>query len=174
MTNDELEKVPAQEEEQVVEETAQEEHELPYEELMQKYKEAEAQKRHWREKAKKAQEQPPAQEQKPEPQKDSSISEDEWKKRMEFIVTKGKGLDADETDEVISYAKGKGISYQEALESSVIKAYLSDRTTKKRVEAATPQSSKSSFKSNGKTWESMSSKEKSSNFEEFIKQRLGK
>ncbi len=71
-------------------------------------------------------------------------SDDEWKKRMEFITTDGRDLDSEEANEVLAYAKGKGISYSEAKNAPIIQSYLSQRKDQKKAVDAQVDSDSSS------------------------------
>lgn len=93
----------------------------------------------------------------------------EWRRKIEFITTKGRNLDADSIDEVIAYAKGKGISYEKALESPVMKSYLSDLSSKERVARATPPPSAGSKTFNGKRFHDLEQKDKEANFHNYVK-----
>lgn len=94
-----------------------------------------------------------------------------WQKRIDFITQEGRELDKDEVNEVIAYAEGKRISFEEAMKSKVMQAFLNERKTEKRVEAATPGSSSTSFRSNNKTWAEMDDQERSQNFHAYIASR---
>lgn len=63
-------------------------------------------------------------------------TDDQWRKRMEFVVGKGRDLTADEVEEVISYAEGKGISYADALNTPFVKAALEKIREQRRAEEA--------------------------------------
>ena len=93
----------------------------------------------------------------------------EWKQKIEFITTKGRSLDAEDVDEVIAYAKGKGISYEEALNSQVIKAHLKVKQHREKIANATPPSSSKSTMVNGKTWSQMNEQERAANFHKMMK-----
>lgn len=108
----------------------------------------------------------------PEEKEAKPVSEDDWKKKMEFIVTKGRSLDTEELEEVMAYAKGKGLSYAEALESPVIKVFLSDRKSQKRLQNAIPSSTGRVPKVKGKTFEDMDADEKKANYSEVVRQLL--
>lgn len=114
----------------------------------------------------------------PEVKKPSNNSQPEgdleWKKKVDFILTKGKELDAEAIDEVIAYARGKGISYDQALESPVMKSYLSEVKTKQRVAHATPSTSSGSRKIGNKTWAEMNAEERQTNFEKLREQQKKK
>ena len=69
------------------------------------------------------------------------VEDSDWKQKIKFITTKGRSLDAEDVDEVIAYAKGKGISYEEALNSQVIKAHLKVKQHRAKIANATPPSS---------------------------------
>lgn len=109
------------------------------------------------------------------PISNSQPAEDlEWKKKVDFILTKGRDLGAEAIDEVIAYAKGKGISYDQALESPVIKSYLSETTTKQRVAHATPSTSAGSRKIGSKSWSEMNEEERKANFGKLREQQKKK
>jgi len=93
----------------------------------------------------------------------------DWKQKIEFITTKGRSLDAEDVDEVIAYAKGKGISYEEALNSQVIKAHLKVKQHREKIANATPPSSSKSTMVNGKTWSQMNEQERAANFHKMMK-----
>lgn len=95
----------------------------------------------------------------------------DWKQKIEFITTKGRSLDAEDVDEVIAYAKGKGISYEEALNSSVIKAHLKVKQARAKIANATPPSSSKSTMVNGKTWSQMNEQERANNFNKMMKRK---
>ena len=153
---------------------------MDYDTLAQKYKEAAAQKNHWRDKAKKLEErQPQKQEPQPvakieEPNISPSREDPDWRPKIDFVTGKGRDLDAEEVTEVVNYAKGAGISYDDALETPMFKAYLKERQAQKRVENATPSASKKSAMVNGKNFHTMSSAEKQANFQQFVQSRIGK
>ena len=92
----------------------------------------------------------------------------EWKRKIEFITTKGRELDAESIDEVIAYAKGKGIPYDKALDSPVIKSYLSDKRSNDRVAHATPPPSAGSITINGKNFHDLETKDKEANFSKYV------
>ncbi|NCB02566.1 MAG: hypothetical protein EOM67_10420 [Spirochaetia bacterium] len=95
----------------------------------------------------------------------------DWKQKIEFITTKGRSLDAEDVDEVIAYAKGKGISYEEALNSPVIKAHLKVKQHREKIANATPRTSSGSNIVNGKTWSDMNEQERAKNFDKMMKRR---
>jgi len=95
----------------------------------------------------------------------------DWKQKIEFVTTKGRNLDAEDIDEVIAYAKGKGISYEEALNSTVIKAHLKVKQAREKIANAIPSSSPSAVKVNGKTWSEMNDQERAKNFDKMMKKR---
>lgn len=99
------------------------------------------------------------------------VEDSDWKQKIEFITTKGRSLDAEDVDEVIAYAKGKGISYEEALNSQVIKAHLKVKQTREKIANATPHSSSKSTVVNGKTWDEMSEDERRKNYTTMLKKR---
>lgn len=99
------------------------------------------------------------------------VEDSDWKQKIEFITTKGRNLDAEDVDEVIAYAKGKGISYEEALNSAVIKAHLKVKQTREKIANATPHSSSKSTVVNGKTWDEMSEDERRKNYTTLLKKR---
>lgn len=99
------------------------------------------------------------------------IEDSDWKQKIEFITTKGRSLDAEDVDEVIAYAKGKGISYEEALNSAVIKAHLKVKQAREKIANATPHSSSKSTVVNGKTWDEMSEDERRKNYTTLLKKR---
>lgn len=70
---------------------------------------------------------------KPEPK---SMTDDQWKKKIDFITGAGRGLSADEIDRVVAFAEGKGISYDLAMEDPYIKAGMETIRTQKKAEAA--------------------------------------
>lgn len=111
------------------------------------------------------------------PQFNSQPNEDlEWKRKVDFILTKGNGLDAETIDEVIAYSKGKGISYEQALESPLMKSYLSERNSKQRVEQATPSTSSGTRRIGKLTWSEMNDEQRRENFtklREIQKNRKG-
>ncbi len=97
------------------------------------------------------------------------VEDSDWKQKIEFITTKGRSLDAEDVDEVIAYAKGKGISYEEALNSQVIKAHLKVKQHREKIANATPPSSSKSTMVNGKTWSQMNEQERAANFHKMMK-----
>lgn len=97
------------------------------------------------------------------------VEDSDWKQKIEFITTKGRSLDAEDVDEVIAYAKGKGISYEEALNSAVIKAHLKVKQHRAKIANATPPSSSKSTMVNGKTWSQMNEQERAANFHKMMK-----
>jgi hypothetical protein len=97
------------------------------------------------------------------------VEDSDWKQKIEFITTKGRSLDAEDVDEVIAYAKGKGISYEEALNSAVIKAHLKVKQAREKIANATPHSSSKSTVVNGKTWAEMNEQERAANFHKMMK-----
>jgi len=97
------------------------------------------------------------------------VEDSDWKQKIEFITTKGRNLDAEDVDEVIAYAKGKGISYEEALNSQVIKAHLKVKQHRAKIANATPPSSSKSTMVNGKTWSQMNEQERAANFHKMMK-----
>ena len=99
------------------------------------------------------------------------VEDSDWKQKIEFITTKGRSLDAEDVDEVIAYAKGKGISYEEALNSAVIKAHLKVKQHRAKIANATPPSSSKSTMVNGKTWSEMSEEERRKNYTTMLKKR---
>jgi len=99
------------------------------------------------------------------------VEDSDWKNKIEFITTKGRNLDAEDVDEVIAYAKGKGISYEEALNSPVIKAHLKVKQHREKIANATPPTSSGSVKVNGKTWEEMTEQERAANYTKMLKKR---
>jgi hypothetical protein len=99
------------------------------------------------------------------------VEDSDWKQKIEFITTKGRSLDAEDVDEVIAYAKGKGISYEEALNSAVIKAHLKVKQHREKIANATPHSSSKSTVVNGKTWDEMSEDERRKNYTTLLKKR---
>lgn len=99
------------------------------------------------------------------------VEDSDWKQKIEFITTKGRSLDAEDVDEVIAYAKGKGISYEEALKSQVIKAHLKVKQHREKIANATPHSSSKSTVVNGKTWDEMSEDERRKNYTTLLKKR---
>lgn len=99
------------------------------------------------------------------------VEDSDWKQKIEFITTKGRSLDAEDVDEVIAYAKGKGISYEEALNSAVIKAHLKVKQAREKIANATPHSSSKSTVVNGKTWDEMSEDERRKNYTTLLKKR---
>ena len=106
------------------------------------------------------------------PDNSQPVEDSDWKRRIEFITTKGRSLDAEDVDEVIAYAKGKGISYEEALEAGVIKSYLTVKKAREKIANATPRSSSKSTVVNGKTWAEMSEQERAKNFDKMMKRRV--
>ena len=115
--------------------------EMDPDELLQTAQTLNAQKKHWRKKAKDAEAEaarksaePPAPEpKKPEPK---STTDEQWRKKMDFITGAGRGLSADEIDRVVAFAEGKGISYDLAMEDPYIKAGMETIRTQKKAEAA--------------------------------------
>ena len=105
------------------------------------------------------------------PDNSQPVEDSDWKRRIEFITTKGRNLDADDIDEVIAYAKGKGISYEEALNSQVIKAHLKVKQHREKIANATPPSSSKSTIIDGKTWSEMSEEERRKNYTKMLKKR---
>jgi len=99
------------------------------------------------------------------------VEDSDWKQKIEFITTKGRSLDAEDVDEVIAYAKGKGISYEEALNSQVIKAHLKVKQHRGKIANATPPSSSKSTIIDGKTWSEMSEEERRKNYTKMLKKR---
>ena len=102
-----------------------------------------------------------------QPEKEDS----DWKNKIEFITTKGRNLDADDVDEVIAYAKGRGISYDEALNSDVIKNHLKVKQARAKIANATPPSSSKSTVINGKNWSQMNDQERANNFSKMMKRK---
>lgn len=98
----------------------------------------------------------------------------DWKNKIEFVTTKGRSLDAESIDEVIKYAKGAEISYAEAMDSTVIKAFLRVKQAKERVAQATPAPSSKSISINGKGWGELSEAEKADNYQKLIRAKLKK
>lgn len=92
----------------------------------------------------------------------------DWRQKIEFVTTKGRNLDADDVDEVIAYAKGKKISYDDALKSEVIKGYLRVKQAKQRVAQATPAPSSGSQTFQGKKWNDMSEEDQKKNYNKFV------
>lgn len=107
-------------------------------------------------------------------QSTQSATDEDWKGKVDFVISQGRELESDEVEEVVAYAKGKGISYAEAMKSPVISTFLKENKAQKRVSSATPGSSKSSFSSNGKSWEQMNPSERSQNYQAFLQSRLRK
>lgn len=103
-------------------------------------------------------------EKKPQVNSKPENEDSDWRRKMEFVTTKGRNLDADDIDEVIAYARGKGISYEEALDSNVIKSHLRVKQAREKIANATPQSSSKSTVINGKTWAEMSEEERRQNY----------
>jgi len=95
----------------------------------------------------------------------------DWKRKIEFITSKGRDLDAEDIDEVIAYAKGKNISYEEALNANVIKSYLKVKQAKAKIANAVPPTSSHSTVVNGKTWSEMNDQERAKNFHKMMKRR---
>mgnify|MGYP001099735347 CR=1 FL=1 len=56
--------------------------------------------------------------------------------KLEFIAFHGKDLTKEEIQEVFTYAKAKGVSYEEALKSPVISAYLEKSKAQRKAEEA--------------------------------------
>ena len=67
--------------------------------------------------------------------------DDQWKKRMDFVVS-NRDLSKDEVDEVIAYADGKKISYDDALKSPFVSKGLQTLRSEKRSEQVTPPPSR--------------------------------
>ena len=141
---------------------------LSYDELLKRTQTAEAQKRHWRDKAKTAS-QPKEKEPKAQdaPKQTNSNEDEEWRKRIEFVTTSGRDLSSEEVQQVMMYAKGSNTSYEEALGSPMIKSFLEGRKREETISNATPSSSRSSFKVQGKNWHGMNAKEKQANFQAY-------
>ena len=95
----------------------------------------------------------------------------DWKQKIEFVTTRGRNLDAEDIDEVIAYAKGKGISYEDALKSPVITAHLKVKQARAKIANAIPSTSSNAQKVNGKTWAEMTEQERASNYTAMLKKR---
>ena len=95
----------------------------------------------------------------------------DWKQKIEFVTTKGRNLDAEDIDEVIAYAKGKGISYEEALKSPVITSHLKVKQARAKIANAIPSTSTNAQKVNGKSWSEMTEQERASNYTAMMKKR---
>ncbi len=80
-------------------------------------------------------------EDKPTPTVDKSGLESKLE-AIEFTVA-NKELDADNVAEIVSYAKGKGITLEEAKKSPVIEAYLKADAEQKSLDKASPDGSRS-------------------------------
>lgn len=108
-------------------------------EITKKSKETVSQKNHWRDKAKKAQEalKPKENEKKPEQSPAPSMDKERVEK-MEFRQENGK-LTKEDVDEIFAYAKTKGITPEEALNSRVIKSMLKSKEDEEESEEAAPK-----------------------------------
>lgn len=107
-------------------------------------------------------------------QSTQSATDEDWKGKVDFALTEGKDLEGEEMEMVVEYAKIKKISLIEAKKSPLISALIKENKAQRRVSSATPGSSKSSFSSNGKSWEQMDSSERSQNYPAFLQSRLRK
>lgn len=101
----------------------------------------------------------------------NTAEDSDWKRKIEFITTKGRDLDSESIDEVIAYAKGKGISYEEARNSVVIKSFLRVKQAREKVANAIPPSSSRTKIVNGKNWTEMTNEEREKNFEKMMKRK---
>jgi len=72
-------------------------------------------------------------ENKTEPQDDSS-----WKAKMEFVL-KHNTLDEDQIEYISIFAKGKGVSLDEAFKNPLVKATVEEDQRAKRIANATPE-----------------------------------
>lgn len=103
-----------------------------------------AQKSHWREKAKKLEEEMnnlKAQIPKPEPEKPKETvvsTDDDWKRKIEFTVTH-KEYDSEDIDKLITLSKGLGVDLDKAKEDPMFKAYYSAKQEKLSEQGTTPQ-----------------------------------
>ncbi len=72
-------------------------------------------------------------------------SDDSLRSELETIkfTVANKELDADNVAEIVDYAKGKGISLEEAKKSPVIQAYLKADADQKSIEGSSPDGSRS-------------------------------
>ena len=124
------------------------------------------QKKGWREKALKKTEVKLTEEAKPEPEK--KVTDDKWKERMEFVVS-NKDLSKDEVNEVIAYAEGKGITYDEALKSPFVSSAIESLRAKAKAEKETPPPSTRTPKPGEKT-----EKSKYPSFEDWSSKKKAK
>jgi len=74
--------------------------------------------------------------------KDSEIkhdsTDDSWKEKIEFIV-KHKDFDEEQVETLSSFAKGKGISLEEAFGDKLVKRIIEEDQKEKRIANATPE-----------------------------------
>ena len=139
---------------------------LPLQE-MKKFGKVVGQKRGWREKAlKKLEEKSEKNEEKPKPKK--KVTDDKWRERMEFVVA-NKDLSKAEVNEVIAYAEGKEISYEEALKSTFVSSAIESMRVKAKADKETPPPSNRTSKPGGKT-----KKSKYPTFEDWKSKRKAK
>ena len=102
---------------------------------MKKFGKVIGQKRKWRESTLKKTEVKPTEEKKPKPEK--KVTDDKWRKKMDFVVA-NRNLSKVEVDEVIAYAEGKGIEYEEALKSPFVSSAIESLRAKAKAEKETP------------------------------------
>lgn len=102
-------------------------------------------------------------------------SDDKWKRRMEFII-ENRELTSQEANDIMAYAEGKGISYEDALKSEFTSLALESMRAKRKSEQKTP--APSSQTNSGvlpeKPTEQMSKSERVGHFEKLIDARRGK
>jgi len=101
------------------------------------------------------------------PVKSQAEGDSDWKQKMEFVTTKGRDLDAEDIDEVIAIAKGKGITYEEALDSNVIKNHLKVKQARAKIANAIPPTSGKARVVNNKTWSTMTEAERKANHDKM-------
>ncbi len=106
---------------------------------MKKFGKVVGQKRKWRESTLKKMEVKPTKDEKPKPKKE--VTEDKWRKRMDF-VTFNRDLSKEEVNEVIAYAEGKGIEYDEALKTPFVKSAIESMRKTAKAEKETPPPTK--------------------------------
>ncbi|MEW6606038.1 MAG: hypothetical protein AB1414_01120 [bacterium] len=139
-----------------------------------------AQRAYWRRKSEKAekriQELEKAREEKKEELKEeekpkATLTDQEWKEKIEF-VTSHRDLDKAEVDEIFAYAKGKGISLEDAFNSDFIKLALEASKEKGRKEEQIPEPSSRSTIEKKEDFSKMPEEEKRKKWPEMVNEFL--
>jgi len=146
--------------------------------LSKKVKELDSQRKHWKDKYKKAQEQAkaafedeegPSKQENAEASNLSDTSSNDLSAR-DILKLKKDGYSDDEILELDEYSQRFNVPIKEIMEDDIIKAGIEKKREKAKVDQATPAPSKrSGAPVNGKTWSEMNREERVENFEKIIK-----